>query len=460
MTPVAACSFRDPEGSVVRRDGRVLRHVEPAAAARLRAFLVSPLGRALMDEGALVETWELPREEDNSAWFEHRRVAFPSYPYEWSPAMLHAAAAHTIDLACRLHEAGFGLKDATPYNILFEKARPLLVDVLSIEQRNPGDAVWRPLAQFASTFLLPLALNRTCGLSIASLLLNQREGIAPEAAWKHLSWAGRLRRPFLGLVTMPELLRRMGLVKQRHYTSPATGDAEKARFVLGYLFRRLRRHVAALEPRRHTQSNWTGYMGHLSYAEAEFQRKREFVAAALADARPQRVLDVGCNTGAFSVQAARAGASVVAIDSDETVAGHVWRAATAERLDILPLVVNLAHPSPATGWRYSECDSFLSRAEGAFEMVLMLAVIHHLMVSERIPVDEILALAASLTRREAVIEYVDPADAMFRTIARGREHLHAGFNIDAFERAAARHFTIERREPVNATRTLFHLRKR
>lgn len=460
MTPVAPCSFRDPEGSVLRREGRILRRVEPAAAARLRAFLGSPLGQALAAEGAIIETWELPEGGDGAVWFEHRRVRFPSYPYEWSPAMLHAAAAHTIDLACRLHEAGDGLKDGTPYNILFEKGRPVLVDVLSIEPRTPGDSVWRPLAQFASTFLLPLALNRTCGLPLASLLLNQREGIAPETAWKQLSWTARLRRPFLGLVTLPELLRRLGLVKESHYAATPGGDPEKARFVLGYRFRRLRRQVAALAPRAHAESNWTGYMGHLSYAEAEFQRKLNFTAASLAESRPRRVLDAGCNTGAFSLQAARAGASVVAIDSDEAVVDHLWRAAAAERLDILPLAVNLAHPTPATGWRNSECDSFLQRAEGAFDMVLMLAVIHHLMVTERIPIGEILALAALLTRRDAVIEYVDPADPMFRTIVRGREHLHTDFNLIAFERAATAHFTVERRETINATRTIFHLRKR
>ena len=113
--------------------------------------------------------------------------------------------------------------------------------------------------------------------------------------------------------------------------------------------------------------------------------KERFVQAALEQVRPARVLDVGCNTGHFSALAARAGASVVALDGDAAVAGRVWRRAEAERLDILPLVVNLARPSPATGWRNAECPSFLARAEGHADLVLMLAVLHHLLVTERVP---------------------------------------------------------------------------
>lgn len=450
----------------MRSQGRILRSVAPAAAGRLQDFLLSPLGAELTREGRLIETWLLPAGEqaaqgrDAGVWFEHRRVPFPSYPYEWSPAMLHAAADLTLTLARRLHEHGLGLKDATPYNILFDGARPVFVDLLSIEDRTPGDPVWRACAQFASTFLLPLALNRRNGLPIAAMLLGSREGVDPEAAWRQLSWAARLRSPFRSLVTMPELLRRLGLVKQDHYAARALDNPEKASFILDFLYARLERQLARFRPARLQHSHWTSYMCQLSYGGPEFAAKQRFVETALAAAAPARVLDIGCNTGAFSVLAARAGASVVAIDYDEAVIDHLWRAASHDQLDILPLVVNLARPTPAMGWLYSECDSFLDRARGSFDMILMLALIHHLMVSERIPLDQVMEMAASLTTGHAIIEYVDPADPMFRTIARGREHLHADLNLDAFTRSAARLFHIERSEQVMPTRTLFHLRKR
>ncbi len=93
-------------------------------------------------------------------------------------------------------------------------------------------------------------------------------------------------------------------------------------------------------------------------------RRNNSCAKLSPNSRPRRVLDVGANTGHFSEMAARAGASVVAIDGDTAVVGDIWRRASAEKLDILPLVVNLAQPTPPTGWRNRECPSFLDRATG------------------------------------------------------------------------------------------------
>src|SRR5258708_5922572 len=173
--------------------------------------------------------------------------------------------------------------------------------------------------------------------------------------------------------------------------------------------------------------------------------------------QPRTVLDVGCNTGHFSYLAARHGASVVAIDYDAVVVGAVWRQAHKENLDILPLVVNLARPTPAIGWRNGECASFLERAHGRFETVLMLGVIHHLMVSERIPLAEIVSLAAELTTAALVIEFVAPDDPMFRRIARGRDHLFSDLTKESFESACATHFEIVRCERLDVTSRWLYL---
>src|SRR5207249_3979296 len=109
---------------------------------------------------------------------------------------------------------------------------------------------------------------------------------------------------------------------------------------------------------------------------------------------------------------------------DPAVVGATWRRARAEQLDLLPLVVDLAQPTPATGWDNREWPGFLERARGQFDAVLMLAVLHHLLVTERVPLPAILALAAALTRDLAIIEFVAPEDPMFRRLARGREGLH------------------------------------
>jgi SAM-dependent methyltransferase len=212
------------------------------------------------------------------------------------------------------------------------------------------------------------------------------------------------------------------------------------------------------ESGRHTV--WSDYQDSCSYTDANFAAKEEFVSTALAEFKPGRVLDIGCNTGHFSDLAARAGAKVVAIDSDLGCVGALWRQASDQNREILPLVVDLCRPSPAEGWRNRECASFLERATGAFDMGLMLAVLHHLLVTERIPLDEVLDLAAELTTDLLIIEFVPPDDEMFQTIARGREHLHADLTQASFEAACRRRFQIVRSKQLDgAHRQLYLLRK-
>ena len=172
------------------------------------------------------------------------------------------------------------------------------------------------------------------------------------------------------------------------------------------------------------------------------------------------MLDVGCNTGHFSRLAAAQGSRVVAIDQDAAVVGSLWRAAHREGLDILPLVVDLARPTPALGWRNAETPSFLERCRGAFDAVFMLALIHHLMVTDQIPLPEVLALAAQMTRRYLVIEYVAPDDPQFKRLCRGREALYRHLSAEFFESAASVSFRILRQlETGNHGRRLYLMEK-
>ena len=107
---------------------------------------------------------------------------------------------------------------------------------------------------------------------------------------------------------------------------------------------------------------------------------------------------------------------------------------TSRESRFLPLVVNLTRPSPPIGWLNAECPSFLDRARGAFDCILMLAVIHHMLVTERVPLRAIINLAAELTTRHAIIEFIDPADSMFRRLLRGRDELHRDLNATVRER--------------------------
>ena len=446
-TGVVSRSFRDPAGTVLRSAGRILRSVEPGSVAELEAFLVTQAARGAIEAGELVTSVRLSPEEaaelnlGSAAAFEHQRIRFPSYAHEWPPEMLAAAGALTLGLFRSALRDGFGLKDATPYNVLFRGPKPVFVDVLSFERRQARDATWTAYAQFVRTFLLPLAAHRHFGLSPADTFAGKRDGLEPSEFYQ---WAGfwkRLTPPLLSLVTIPKWMG--GTASAETYHTKPAASPEQAQFILDHLLRNCEEQLKSVAPRPNVQSVWSGYLDHKSlYSGAQLEAKERFVREALELAGPRTVLDVGANEGRFSFLAAQRGASVVAVDSDPAVVGTIWRQAHAQNRDVLPLVVDLTRPTPAIGWRNQECDSFLQRAIGHFDMVMMLAVLHHMLVTERVPLEELLGLAAELTRDYLLIEFVAPADPMFQRIVRGREALYGHLTFERFEAAAASHFEL------------------
>ncbi|MER3428413.1 MAG: SAM-dependent methyltransferase [Pyrinomonas sp.] len=467
-------SFRDPSGFVLTDGERIWRAVEPAAWADLLRFLDSGTFRTYCEAGKLIGTRVIGEAEGPSLihvlreeelpeglhLVEHERVRFPTFPYEWPPEMLHAAAELTLDLAESVLGEGMVLKDATPYNILYRNCQPVFIDLLSFEKRDPLDFVWRAAGQFMRTFLLPLLLNKQFGIRLDQIFISRRDGLSPEEAE---ALCGRWRRflpPFFSLVWLPAFLsqrrvaRSASLYEKRRASSP-----QQAVFILSKTLRVLRRKLDAVRPTENKRSTWFEYV---RYHDGDYTAdKIRLVANFISFHRPRDVLDAGCNTGTFSLLAARSGSQVIAIDSDPAVVGVVWRRARDEDRSVLPLVIDISRPSPAIGWRNRECASFESRAHGAFDLVMMLAILHHMLVTERIPLNEIVNFAAALTSRFAVLEFVPPEDPLFRQMARGREDLFVHLTRDSFERCCACRFELLDKKRLGRTdRWLYFLRKK
>ncbi|MGI8962483.1 MAG: class I SAM-dependent methyltransferase [Bryobacteraceae bacterium] len=470
-------SFRDPAGQVVNVADRVLRVVAEDATQQVLEILRSNNCETWMIDHRLVRTRVLAEQEvemlrlqpsvcellDVKRWgvvLEHERIPFPSYPYEWAPEMLHAAGKLTIELATEALEDSLGLKDATPYNILFRGPNPVFVDLLSFERRDPGDSTWLAYAQFTRTFLLPLIANRLFATPLDQIFTTRRDGIEPEELYRYLNATQKLSPRCISLVSIPTWLSRKRTHTKQLYEQRRNQNPEMSRFVFRSLLRRMDRALDRLAPVAR-KSKWSDYLSSdNNYTPETFSAKERFFSEALSTIKPERLLDVGCNTGHFSRLAALSGAQVVAIDYDEVVLGGLWHRAKTENLDILPLLVNLARPSPAVGWLNSECPSFLDRARGAFDCVCMLAVIHHMLVSERIPLPSVIDMAADLTSDHAIIEFVEPNDSMFLRLLRGRGELHKDLTSAAFEDACRRKFEIVRSERIPGSfRSLYLLKK-
>jgi SAM-dependent methyltransferase len=457
-------TFRDPAGSVEIRPDGAYRHVHPVYAPDTLAFLGLPLASHLVTSGQLISSKVLEAdpfsEQDAAAQplvLYHPRVSFPSYPWEWSPALWLSAAELTLTVCAELLKDGWILKDATPLNILFQGTQPIFVDVLSIQRADLHQPIWFAYGQFVRTFLLPMLAHARLGWPL-QVALTRRDGFEPEEIYAALPWLKRLQQPALSAVTLPLLLSKRSSGKT---TTPRTQkDPELTRHILLKTLSNLRTQVRRATPSQR-DSAWSDYV-HTNhhYSVEDHAAKQHFVRAALIEAQPVHVLDVGCNTGLYSNLAADTGAEVVAIDTDLQAVDRLCASLKSSGRNILPLCVDLAHPSPATGWQNQESNSFLARCHGHFDTVMMLAVLHHLLLRNQVPLGHIAALCNTLTTRTLILEWVPPQDPMFQELLRGRADIYTHITEAAFRDAFAQYFTIHHETTLPNHRILFHLLKR
>lgn len=457
-------TFRDPAGSLRLTPTHALRRIRPAGVEETLAFLASPLRAALEKNGLVIATEIVPPEENPSGagglspelWLRHPRVDPISYPWEWTTGQWRAAAELTLRIAGQAIDAGWTLKDATPLNILFAGSRPVLVDTLSLERRDPRSSVWLAYGQFVRTFLLPLVAMKLMSWPLRATLF-ARDGYEPSEIYRALRPWQRLNPDILDVVTFATLFEGSHGKLKNPDRLPSTSNTnpELAAHILHKRIARLGKQIRrAAKPARPSQ--WSNYQQAAShYSSADIDDKRRFVKDILERYRPARVLDIGANTGTYSLLAAEAGAQVVALDSDASVIEVLWQSVAKQGRAVTALVADIARPTPAAGWRNREQLSLLDRLTGQFDLVLMLAVIHHLILREQLPLAHIGDLCASLTRRWLVLEWVPPSDPMYQEWLRGRDHLYGHFSEDDLKLAFAPFFNLVDRSALGNGRVLF-----
>jgi ribosomal protein L11 methylase PrmA len=179
------------------------------------------------------------------------------------------------------------------------------------------------------------------------------------------------------------------------------------------------------------------------------------VQSFLASAAPRTVWDLGANTGVFSRIASQAGADTVAFDIDPAAVERNYRQARHEGgAQPLPLLLDLTNPSPGLGWAGSERDSL--EARGPADCVMALALIHHIAISNNVPLANIARYLSRLGRK-LVIEFVPKADSQVRRLLASREDIFGNYDQAGFEAAFSQYFTIQRSEPVEGSERRLYL---
>jgi ribosomal protein L11 methylase PrmA len=451
-------SYRDPGGFVYRRDGILFRQIGPSSIDDWEAFVSSGLAGRLVAAGRLISHESAPITDAATA--EARAVIRPepidfiSYPYEWTFGELKDAALLTLDVHLEAMNAGWTLKDASAYNVQFRDARPVMIDSLSFEPLEDGSP-WVAYRQFCEQFLAPLALVAFRDARLSRLLRADPDGVPLDLASKLLPWRTRLN---FGLLSHVHLHAR---AQRRFASSRDGGEAARAARIdrkrLTALVSNLRSTVAGLDWRP-AGTEWSDYADQTSYSDRATQDKSRLVEALSLRVPGARAWDLGANTGRYSRIVAGTGKQVLAFDIDPAAAEQLYREVRAEGGSaILPLVMDVANPSPGIGWAGAERRSLQDRAGP--DLVVALALVHHLAISRNVPLSMILDFFAELAPW-AIVEFVPKDDPMVRHLLATRRDVFADYSIEGFRSAALARFEIVAEEPIaESGRVVFLLRR-
>jgi hypothetical protein len=452
-------SWRDPSGFVYRRDGTLYRQVNRVALDEWTALAESNFLADLQADALLIphETVALDLAADPTlavAVIRPERVPLVSYPYEWTFGQLKAAALLTLEIQQRAVAAGFTLRDASAYNVQFRAGRPVLIDTLSF-QRGVAGAPWAGYRQFCEQFLAPLALMARRDIRLGGLLRDHLDGIPLDLAASLLPARTRLS---LGLGSHVHLHAR---AQRRHANRPESAAASDGTAMSptrqAALLDSLQRVISGLDWKPEG-TEWADYGVSSSYDEGSAAAKDRLVDAAIRTLAPSVVWDLGANAGRYAAIAAKHADRVVAFDVDPAASERHWRSlvSTGEKR-VLPLLQDLASPSPATGWDGRERLSLFDRAEDA--TLLALALVHHLAIGRNVPLPMLSATLARLGDA-LILEWVPKEDPMVQRLLASREDIFPDYTEAGFRAAFEPAWRIVDRLPVAGTpRVLFVLRR-
>ncbi|MCL5744059.1 MAG: SAM-dependent methyltransferase [Acidobacteria bacterium] len=436
-----AASFRDPAGYVVFDRGLYKRVVARHGEHDYERLIGSGLYESLVRDNLLVSHREETTDLDDVHDQVHKlltpaQIHFISYPYEWCFTQLKDAALLTLQIQERAMSFGMSLKDASAFNVQFHEGRPLFIDTLSFEEDQ--DRPWVAYEQFCRHFLAPLSLMRSRSLSLNKLLAVHLDGVPLGLASRLLGVSSYLR---------PGVLLHVHLHARAQRSQSRAGEAQQSgRKAKLQILRSLRQTIENLRLPRGT-SEWSEYTTRSDhYPDTSASFKLEYVSRALECVKPGLVYDLGGNAGVYSHLAAAHGCRCVLYDADPLCIEHAYlREKESGSGLILPLVVDLANPTPAVGLNLSERACTFDRARGS--LVLALALVHHLRLRYNIPFRRMADLLAKFGDR-LVVEFVGPDDPMARQMLARKRTPPDDYSLEAFISAFSSRFRLLDRAPI------------
>lgn len=448
-------SFKDPAGNIFEYKTNIYRSINAVGREDYELLLGSGLFDELTQSSKLVWHHEVESPRIAGAWkiIQPERVETISYPYEWSFSQLKDAALLTLEVQKSALLRGMTLKDASAFNVQFVDNKPLFIDTLSFEGYVEGQP-WAAYKQFCEHFLAPLALMSYVDVRLSKLFVSDLGGVPLDLAVELLPLRTKFR---------PSLYAHLHLHAKYQVKYSDRGLQSKSKAIslsrnrLISLVDSLSLLIQSLKWKP-LGTEWGDYYSSTNYSSPAASSKHDIVSTWLYEISPSTVWDLGANDGTYSKIASELGSSVVAFDIDPAAVEAGYLKAKNDPSLPLCLVLDLMNPSPRLGWALAERMSFSDR--GGADCVMALALVHHLAISNNVPLGSIAQYFSSLSPN-LIVEFVPKSDSQVKKLLSTRKDIFQEYNSDGFERAFEEFYELVSKEQVeDSDRILYRFKSR
>jgi len=446
-----AGSFRDPAGFVFKDDkGEVFRQINPVGFDDFQFASQNGLYQWLWTQELLIKHTVVKKSKDKII-IEPQQVSTISYPFEWSFSMLKDAALLTLRAQKAALSHNMTLKDASAYNVQFVSGKPMLIDTLSFEKYQSGSP-WVAYGQFCRHFLAPLALMSKTDIRLSQLLIEYIDGVPLDLASSLLPKSTKLS---------PSLLMHLHLhasAQKKKSDSTAKSDRKVSKTRLLAIIDSLERAITQLKIKK-TKTEWGDYYQNTNYSNTSTQSKTKLIKSfAKKVPNLEKVVDLGGNDGTYSRIFSKQKIDTICTDIDP-LAVEVNYQTSIEQADnhMLPLVINLINPGGAMGWANAERESIEKRFRG--DLVLALALIHHLAISNNLPLSKI-AEYFSKFGPYLIIEFVPKSDSKVKKLLATRRDIFEGYTQEGFEDSFQKYYSVVESKSIPGSKRTLYLLKR
>ena len=446
-------SYRDPAGFVFYKDATLFRQVNQAFKKEFDHFTASGLYQHLVEKKILIPHQTIPENLTSSAdWYttlQPETIPFISYPYEWCFDMLKDAALLTLEAAKEAIAYQMMLRDASAYNIQLHNGKPIFIDTLSFEHYDDKKP-WIAYRQFCEHFFAPLALMHYLKQPLQNLFIAYPDGIPLTIAASMLPFQSKLS--FHGY---------LHLHLQNSISKKIKAGAGQSKV---FSKQKMKNLLQSLEDGiksfsfQKNETAWSNYYEEANQRADYITSKKSIINKWLDKLSFKLVLDAGANEGEFSELAAKKSAYVISMDADHTSINKLYNKFRHGTIpNIYPMVIDLANPSPAIGVNNQERTSFLNRIK--VDLVLALALIHHLVLGRNIPFNKVAEMFYPLTRY-LIIEFVPADDKKVEIMTSHKKNLLVNYSEENFTGIFQNYFSLLDKQIIAGTgRTLFLMEK-